>query len=810
MAEEIDIEFDFAKKFNYKGLSDKKDVSDFFTQNIDYKKLLDTLALDGFFEYKAREYINNKYVTTYISGSGASSSQSPIEIPYMILEEEDKERKLIISGQLNPKEGKINRNRNYKFKISFKYKDEQIRYVLEIPFAEYSSNKDSDRLAIILSTTHYADFEFVVKLLHHKITDEIENKIYSIFNEGFSNARKGKNPKDKLDFLYHDAPPFVLARRNIEYPSILLRDLATIAGGNINEIGTNEEKAVLNILSSFSFVKPDDKDANKTLIGNSNTLLSGLLTTKIEQKTLFEILYRKMNDYWGDDNFTRFLQLIYAFWLQSFYSNSDYDIYSKFNGPTYIPYVSKKSTFFNSDNFTFKFIDEKIIATETKTVQRPSKNNNSKSSPYYLRTYGGEKPLYDVITNNYFYHIYQPIDFVDLKPDGEFPLPQGTIPAFFLKAFDDKNQWSNIENRIMLGVDVVTFFVAIGALSKLRYLLYLSNTQKAIRYAMIGIEISSSVVSMITTITKDCNGSEFCKRLSDYLFFLELSSMGIDTLVERYMRQAARRALNQMSEDLKKKYPKLYKHLNEVSDSGKNSLRQTEREAFRKADAEMKVIESDLDKTRNDYSVTKIEDGYTLNRDKIVPAYYDKRNKKIVHENLKVESARLLYELRKRAPNKNVMRANVSIKYKGVEYWSFDFLENAGSKNYVASNTVGNNVEKIDKNKMYDALTDQNRHNDTENKMLSFSDEKIAEVLGDINDKQGTKITYKDLEISYRIESSFEPCIVCKREILIRSEMYNAKFVIYSPDFIEGNKRYPVRDSKQFEIYYKQLIKQTR
>ena len=813
MAEEIDIEFEFAKKFNYKGISDKKDVSDFLTQNIDYKTLLDTLALDGIFEYKVREYIDNKYVPSYTSGSGASSSQSPVEIPYMILEEEGKERKLIISGQLNPKEGRVNRNKNYKFSISFKYKDEQVRYVLEIPFAEYSSDKHSDKIAIILSTTHYADFEFVIKLLHHEITVEIENKIYSIFNKGFINARKGKNPKEKLDFLYHDAPPFVLARRNSEYPGILLRDLAIIAVGNINEIGTNEEKAVLNILSSFSFARSEDKNAYKTLIDNSNTLLTGLIETKIEQKTLFEVLYSKMNDYWGEDNFTLFIRIVYAFWLQSFYSNSGYNLYNGFNGPSYIPYESRKSAAFNSDNFTFKFVDGKIVATETKKVQRQSKNNNSKSNSYHLRTYGGEKPLYDVIINDYFYHIYQPVDFVDLTPKGDLPLPQGTIPAFFLKAFDDKNKWSNIDNRIMLGVDIITLFVAVSSLLKLRYLLYLSNTQKTIRYVTIGVEISTSTTGLMISLTKNCDGSEFCENLSNYLFFLELASMGIDALVERYIRKSAKRALNQMSEDLKKKYPELYKHLESVSDSSANSLRQEARKVFRKSSVSMQAISKVITKLRKAYNKTPKDIKFVNDSEKVLLDYYKTYKKQIKHYNLDVKTARLFYELRKTAVGKNIAKAKVRVKYKGKElFYKEDFIENAGD-NKLRSNTVGKNVEEgYAEQTFLDQTTRQNRFDDSEGKILPSIDEDIGKIVDDFNSKSpNKKISHKDLDIEITIESSFEPCEICKREILIRAQMYNAKIEIYRPMFINNNGvKQIVRRDSEFEMYYKQINEQVK
>lgn len=837
MRDTVNIEFDFEKKFTYKSPLSKYAVNEesFFEKPIDYVKLIEYLKksrgdiVDFDYNQFKSELTEPKYTISH-DGFTSTWKDEIVETKFKYEDKRGIERSLACGARLNEKLGKVDFSSDVT-EFDFQLDDESINFILTFFYAERNDTRKKSR-AIILTTKTYDDFEYLLKYIGIGLTQYSIDKIITAFNIIFLSASGKRN---SLDFLYEQAPLWVITQIQKE---VLISDLKTILAGSVDKVNTNEELAVLKIISSFGINsdtiladisevatvsevlviakakngQSETKEEN-ALVSKINFLLEQLLSIDGDNnKTLFQIIYNKIDDRYGQKAFTEFIQIIYLFWLESIYTNKNLEEYKDSHGPNTISYESNKILGFYDQNRSFSIFGNKIISKDTEgrwdKIYEGAKNNLKRLLGMRILE---KNPPSKTKVEDFVYHLYEPLELINIdKVEGEMKLPEGHIPAFFLYTFYQKNYWQNLENAATLLLDIITVLSGVGELSQLKYLLYLTRVQKTVRITALGVEISSATINAMITLTNNCDGSEFCRKLGNYLFFLELATLGFDSIVSMRVKKAAKEALDVMTPELRKKHSEIFKSLDTTINPQDGSVRQTARKAFREADAEMIVIKSDLDKRRNDYSVTKIEDGYTLNRDKIIPAYYDKSNKKIVRENLRVESARLLYELRKRAPDKNVMIANVSIKYKGVEYWSFDFLENAGERNYVASNTVGKNPEKIDKDKMYDSSTRQNRHNDTENKMFSFSDEKIAEVLGDINNKQATKITYKDLEISYRIESSFEPCIICKREILMRAEMYNAKFVIYSPEYIKSKKPTPVENSGDFNNYYDQIKKQTR
>jgi len=73
----------------------------------------------------------------------------------------------------------------------------------------------------------------------------------------------------------------------------------------------------------------------------------------------------------------------------------------------------------------------------------------------------------------------------------------------------------------------------------------------------------------------------------------------------------------------------------------------------------------------------------------------------------------------------------------------------------------------------YDSDLQMGRYNDSENALLRDIEEDMALVL----DKKG--LSMEDVSIEMRIETTYEPCIVCKREMLLRQSNWTNNSVIF-------------------------------
>lgn len=74
------------------------------------------------------------------------------------------------------------------------------------------------------------------------------------------------------------------------------------------------------------------------------------------------------------------------------------------------------------------------------------------------------------------------------------------------------------------------------------------------------------------------------------------------------------------------------------------------------------------------------------------------------------------------------------------------------------------------------------RFKDSENKIFRQMDNDIYSFLKEKN------LRLEDIKIETRLETTYEPCVMCKREILVRQELYNGKFEILHPKGVEKSQ----------------------
>ncbi|MCU0323065.1 MAG: hypothetical protein MUE72_11650, partial [Chitinophagaceae bacterium] len=330
-----------------------------------------------------------------------------------------------------------------------------------------------------------------------------ESFIFNTFKNELDNVA-GSN-RNILDSIYEKAPLWVIAKFGYDQ---VFKDLKNILESDtIDEIGTNEESAILKMIRSFvtapffydlEHFNDDVKKSRQNkmaayeaefLTQNINNFLRDCLDEKMKNhQSVFQRMYYKLNDYGGTDNFSKFIKLMYAIWLNSEYpSNHKFDNVSEESEYIVIDYQAKKILGFYGTNHDFEFDGNKI-------------------NVYYKIPYSTA-----VIAKTGSVYIYQSIRIPKKEKDGSLQTPDNIIPGFFLKAIDDKKYWSDVESASWLALDVITTASGVGNLLKLRHLASVS------RVVIGSIEVASGTLSIMLRLLEDYIDPKFRDNLQTFL-----------------------------------------------------------------------------------------------------------------------------------------------------------------------------------------------------------------------------------------------------------------------------------------------------
>ena len=367
---------------------------------------------------------------------------------------------------------------------------------------------------------------------------------YTIFVENLLHFSSGTKILETLYFV----PIFFFKKID---PNFLWYILEKTLEYNVTNIGLNIEDIVLRILEGIY-------ESSK----NKDVFLLNLIEEKNQKKSYFSLLYEKMNG----QNFVTLVQFLYNVWLKSSFIHFDNPYYTYDEGSLLIPYKSKKFAGFYSSNRNFDFKNGKHI--EVSEDESWVDNIISAFDPNlgeYVNQIVEEQ-------NKFSYHLFQPLMLTDVKQESPIPLPK-LLPAFFLKANEDKAYWSNVITGIEYTVDAITTLSGFGNLAKFRHLARVakvaSRYQKydkvrkyatvvsKIRFGVSVIEISSGSLNALLKLTGLAN-TKFGKALTEYLFWLELLSLGgeLTAAIKGGLRKSAKEVLEH-SDDVKKKLDNL-------------------------------------------------------------------------------------------------------------------------------------------------------------------------------------------------------------------------------------------------------------
>lgn len=562
MAKDISIDFELGNKFNFGGLNSEHTTPQYSNIGKDYQKLLNFLALDGIQDYHPSKFQSSVWQDSgSIKATGIRGFFKTI-IPSVLINNETTQ--LDIRADLNIKSGEINLDVPFPFDLEINPDREIEKYSIKIPYSDKEKPYKKDDYAIVIHTNDFDHCIYIILQAKHRFSPELETWIFDQFEDAFDYY----NDSNQIDFLYEQAPVWIIARRDNRK---VFDDLKLILGGFVDAIRTNEEVAVLKIIKSFAtFPYYNDDSDNETFdfALNIDFLLEKSIEEKVEGVTVFQRLYEKMNDYGGPDNFSAFIQLYYLFWAESKYVKEESIDGASDGHQLILDYRGNKIWGFYNDDKKFTFKGKYIEIGEKRRKTVISKGGSYESKPYYKTI---EKA-----------HIYQAINVPETNQEGEMKLPENVVPAFFLKAFDDKKAWANLEKAIWLTIDIITTFTGVGNLLKLRHLSKVVGAYKYIKIVVAGIEITNGVLGIMLNFIDECNNPDdesFCNKLRTFLIYVDLATLGVDALASKFIKKSAKDALDNMPNALRKKHPEIYEELRNASRSGqlsdelKNSIR---------------------------------------------------------------------------------------------------------------------------------------------------------------------------------------------------------------------------------------------
>lgn len=548
------INFRFANELNYNGLNEDQKKPSYYVGGINYGELFDFLAQRGPQLYQCSDFHDDRFGTP---PPGTDFEVVAIGKPNVKID--GKNVQMDVRADLNQQDGEVNLSSKFKFRFEVNPKKEIDRYQLKVPYAGIENPCKPAHYAIVLNSNDFNHFVEILTRVHKEFSQELEDYIFEQFEIAFGLYR-GIN---HIDFLYEQAPLWVISRLGVVRPYL---DMQRLLKGLVDERGSNEELAIIKIIKSYSHSPSAAKGAALSpieLFQRTEFLLAASLQRSSNGQTTFALLYEKMNNYGGADNFNEFIYHYFFYWKISTYPGQDY---GQGADALTLDYKSNKAWGFYTTNMDFHFKGEliNVVSGEDRALIDFAR----------LATFislGSIKFRANV--DNYLLHLYQPIQLVELNPDGDIQIPDKYVPAFMLKALDDNNEWFNFGKAVEVIIELVTTLSGIGNLAKLRHLAKgMSALNKFVRISVAGIEVISGTTSLMLAFVDECDENSnasaeersFCNKLRTFLIYLDLASLGVDAITSKLLRNSADEALGAMPPHLREEQPTIFYELRRV------------------------------------------------------------------------------------------------------------------------------------------------------------------------------------------------------------------------------------------------------
>lgn len=296
--------------------------------------------------------------------------------------------------------------------------------------------------------------------------------------------------------------------------------------------------------------------------------------------TVLEYLYDRLNG----ENGVKFVNLINKAWRKTRFAKPDIEKNPEFastDGPLMFPYESEKwlGLYFSNAKVSFENNSKKErllnVAVTTDQYKKVTKIT-PKGDTYETR---------EKIKEHFWYHPFYPVYLKNVeKQDSELKL-DSIVPAFVLKANEDKQFWSNVITSAEYALDVATTLSGIGNITKFRYLTRVTqlaeviegtnaiskvakaaNILRYVKGAAGVVELTSGSINLMIKIT-GAKDTEFGESLSKVLFYLELITLAgeLTTSMKMGLKKSAKEAIEESNGALRVKHPELFAELYRIA-----------------------------------------------------------------------------------------------------------------------------------------------------------------------------------------------------------------------------------------------------
>ena len=291
-----------------------------------------------------------------------------------------------------------------------------------------------------------------------------------------------------------------------------IKSLKRIANCGARYFTTNNKYLIISKIANNSFALTEYyEDLILDLLENYNgdviTYSNELIKLLNEDPQLLRKLFNGIDNENGgvlwrgnENNFTRFLDVLYGLWKYSKYAKKDdysyidvgdtFDVtvlspeFITYDGKSWFPNVSYSDVSFQKGKFTMN----------SKTI------------------YGKYGRLE--------YQNFQPVYLGFIKDTDKIRITKVEVPAIYFAGTVKKDNLEKSLDQIGLTLDVALTLSAVGNVAKLRHL---SKLQQIGRITLASVEITSGFADIMVRYTDLCEGNEdFCKAFQEYNTYLQL------------------------------------------------------------------------------------------------------------------------------------------------------------------------------------------------------------------------------------------------------------------------------------------------
>ncbi len=275
---------------------------------------------------------------------------------------------------------------------------------------------------------------------------------------------------DKIDTYFSEIPSDYLSYihdQDFLSNEKLWSAFSSLLSCSVNDKGVSEEDAVITIMEALGKRTPD-------------VFLSKLKSETIDNQIAFRKLYSRLDNWGGEDNFTKAINILYDVWKKSgLASNSVRDI----------PYESNKVLGFYVSDYDVTFEGDTAIKLEEEVVTTVQDANE----------YSGIRVIREKVDLGT-YDIYYPIKLLKYENivDPGFSIKSVEIPMFILKAIAENYSTSNTDRGTNFAFEAALTVSGVGNITKLRHITKLGKLDDLVQT----LQGADAIVSSINLILK--------------------------------------------------------------------------------------------------------------------------------------------------------------------------------------------------------------------------------------------------------------------------------------------------------------------